>query len=158
MLIKIPWEEQVFAVYFVEISKRLAGPQRRQQARVNFEGFWPIVLRLSSKRPSVFGSLFSMSRLMQKLSFISVHWNFSEKMPPGRWKQVDHGFRSRTVHQFEELISPAQKTLKPCLPMCFKLISSRLERSEAGRIKFGEAWCFQYCVSSKNTSLLLLNV
>jgi len=38
-----------------------------------FEGTSSYVLRLSSKRPSVFESLLSKSRHMQKLSSISVH-------------------------------------------------------------------------------------
>ena len=57
------------------------GHNTRKQAWVNFKGFWPAVLRLSLKRPSVFERFLSISRLMQKLSFISLHWNFSENAP-----------------------------------------------------------------------------
>ena len=58
-----------------------------------------------------------------------VDGDFFCKMPPGRWKQVDHGFRSRKVHQFEELISPAYREIKRHLNPAYTCALSSVHQS-----------------------------
>jgi len=105
----------------------------------NIEGFSGYVLRLSSKRPSVFGSLSITYRHMQKLSSICVYWKYREMLSDVQ-KHVHHGFRSRTGYTTgrsdKSCLQRNQSALLSWMSICFKLNSLGLKRPEANRIRF----------------------
>jgi hypothetical protein len=112
VLILIPWEEQVCTLWFrwdletiswttIHVNKR--GSTLRLSDLL-FSGLVQSDLRYSRAYSWCFG--------LCKSSASSVCIERFRKMLPDRWKQVDHGSRSRMSFQFEELISPAQREIK----------------------------------------------